>query len=623
MAFAPSTVLEQRREQMFPTLTPAQVDAVRRFGGEAQCYAPQEVAVQFGQVGAPAVLVLKGYLEVSRRDMVGTTETITRHEPGQMAGEISQLAGGPSFVQMIAGPEGCEAIPYDAAHLRSLMIGHAEAGEFLMRAFILRRVALIEAGAGTVLLGRADSADTVRLENFLRRNGVPYTFLDPEQDDQAKALIERLPTIKPEELPITVCPDGSTLRNPTEKALAQCIGLLPTFSQQNGYDVAIVGAGPAGLAAAVYAASEGLSVVVLDTRSFGGQAGASSRIENYLGFPTGISGMALAGRAFNQAQKFGATIAIPAEAMRLKCGMECTAGHKLHTPSAFGKPVSRRFEISLDDEQRVRASSIVVASGARYRRLDVSNLEMFEGHGIYYWASPIEAKLCVQQEIALVGGGNSAGQAAVFLASHAKKVHIIIRGKSLSATMSSYLIDRIKASPNIELHTQTELVELKGTREEGLQSILWRDRASGSTEDCPTRHCFVFIGADPNADWLRECFIAVDAKGFVQTGIEIAVADRQPEGHSQFTRAPLALETNIPGVFAIGDVRAGSVKRVASAVGEGAAVVAQLHNYLSQASTLPATAALAGDAHSADDEAVLVQPRNTASSSSTSTGLTR
>ncbi len=580
MAAGTTTIIAQRREQIFPTLTAAQVEAVLRFGGAPIRYEPNEVIVKFGQVGAPALLVLNGDLEVSRRESVDGTDSITRHEPRQMAGEISQLMGGPSYVQTVAGPQGCEAVPFDPPHLRSLLIGHAEVGELLMRAFILRRVALLETGAGTSLLGHAESFDTIRLQNFLRRNGVPYTFLDAVEAPDAVALIERLPAIERTELPIAICPDGTVLRNPTEKQLAQCIGLLPTLSEASGYDVAIVGAGPAGLAAAVYAASEGLSAIVLDSRSHGGQAGASSRIENYLGFPTGISGTALAGRALTQARKFGAVVAIPTEAMTLQCGLVCNSNCTLNTPGGLGKRVPRRFEISLDDAQRVRASAIVVASGARYRRLNVPNLEMFEGHGVYYWASPIEAKLCMQQEIALIGGGNSAGQAAVFLASHASKVHVIVRRSGLAETMSRYLVDRIEASPNIKVHAHTEVVALQGTRQNGLQSVTWRDANTGTEVDCPSRHVFVFIGADPNADWLKNCELAVDSKGFVLTGADAPRTAMRKHNGGGPDRAPMALETNIPGVFAIGDVRAGSVKRVASAVGEGAAVVAQLHSFL-------------------------------------------
>ncbi len=578
MAFAPSTVLERRREQMFPTLTPRQVELARGFGGSRRRYEPNEMVIRFGQVGAPAQLVLTGALAVYRRDVMGNRELITSHAPGQMAGETTQLAGGPSFVEVVAGPEGCEAILFDAPHVRSLMIGSADVGEMMMRAFILRRVALIEAGAGSVILGRSDSMDVSRLQNFLSRNGLPYTLLDPRRDAEAAQLIERL-AINEADLPMAVCPDGSTLRNPTEKALAKCLGLMPTW-EELGYDVAVVGAGPAGLATAVYAASEGLSVVVLDSRSFGGQAGASARIENYLGFPTGISGMALAGRAFNQAQKFGAVMAIPAEVKRLACGLSCAGKAKLSTAHAFGMTARRTFELTLDDDQRVRASAIVIASGARYRRPPIPNLAAFEGRGVYYWASPIEARLCAKREVALVGGGNSAGQAAVFLAGYAALVHILVRGPNLSDSMSRYLIDRIKALPNVELHTGTELTNLEGNETEGLQGVAWRDRKTGVTEEHAIRHVFLFTGADPNADWVHECSIATDSRGFVLTGGNVVQAAPLSDVSDGPARLPQLLETNQRGVFAIGDVRAGSIKRVASAVGEGAAVVAQIHGFL-------------------------------------------
>jgi thioredoxin reductase (NADPH) len=525
--------------------------------------------VDFGQVGAPAYLVLSGYFEVRRRDAIGHTDVITRHGPGNMAGELSQLGRGPSYVELRAGGEGCRAVPFDPAQLRALIIGDAEIGELLMRAFILRRVALLETGAGAVLIGRPDAYDSLRLQNFLRRNGVPHELLDADKDAEARQILESV-SVTPENLPVVLCPDGTRLCNPTEKQLARCLGLLPEFSDEHGYDVAIVGAGPAGLAAAVYAGSEGLSVVVLDARAFGGQAGASARIENYLGFPTGISGMALTGRAFNQAQKFGATMGIPAEVRTLKCGLVCSGQAKLETMKGFGTRTPRSFELHLDDGERVRASAIVIASGARYRRLSVGNLSDFEGHGVYYWASPLEAKLCERREVVLVGGGNSAGQAAVYLASKAAFVHMLVRSPNLNDSMSKYLIDRLEALPNVELHTHTELIELKGTRETGLQGVVWRDRRNGQTEAHAIRHVFLFIGADPNTDWVKECDVAMDPKGFILTGGDLQRA--------------LPLETNQPGIFAIGDVRAGSVKRVAAAVGEGAAVVAQLHSYLARES---------------------------------------
>jgi thioredoxin reductase (NADPH) len=463
-------------------------------------------------------------------------------------------------------------MPFNASHLRSLIVGNAEVGEILMRAFILRRVALIQANVGTVIIGKSGGADSLRLQNFLRRNGIPHNVLDPETDKDAAELVERL-AIQDADLPIAVCPDGSVLRNPTEKKLAQCQGLLPDFDSNNEFDVAVVGAGPAGLATAVYAASEGLSVLVLDSRAFGGQAGASSRIENYLGFPTGISGMALAGRAFNQAQKFGAVMAIPAEVRTLECGVECDKMKALDPSVPLEPPAPRRFRITLDDNTSVRTSAVVIASGARYRRLDIENLGDFEGGGVYYWASPIEAKLCASREVIVVGGGNSAGQAAVFLAGHAEHVHILVRGPSLAATMSRYLIDRIGALPNVTLNPYTEIVRLNGNRERGLQSVLWRQRRTGVEVECPVHHVFLFIGAEPNTEWLSSCPIETDAHGFVCTGASVT------RPHS---RVLMPYETTQHGVFAVGDVRATSVKRVASAVGEGSVVVSQLHAYLAE-----------------------------------------
>ena len=575
MAFAPSAVLEQRREQMFPQLSPAQVEAAKRFGGAVRRFGPNEVVFHVGDLAAPAWLVLSGYIEVARKDAFGNREVITLHRAGMMAGEVSQLASGPSFVEGVASHDGCEAMRFDAVHLRSLVVGHAEVGEILMRAFILRRVALIQAGAGTVIIGKTDGADSMRLQNFLRRNGIPHMVLDPAVDHDAGVLIERL-AIKAEDMPIAVCPDGKVLRNPTEKRLAQCQGLLPDFETNNEFDVAVVGAGPAGLATAVYAASEGLSVLVLDSRAFGGQAGASSRIENYLGFPTGISGMALAGRAFNQAQKFGAVMAIPAEVRTLECGVQCDKVKPLDLSIPLEPPAPRRFRITLDDDSSVRTSAVVIASGARYRRLEIENLGDFEGSGVYYWASPIEAKLCASREVIVVGGGNSAGQAAVFLAGHADHVHILVRGPSLAATMSRYLIDRIEALPNVTLHPYTEIARLNGNRERGLESVLWKNRRSGEEQERTVHHVFLFIGADPNTEWLRQCPIEMDVHGFVCTGPSVTQA------HS---RVLMPYETTQHGVFAVGDVRATSVKRVASAVGEGSVVVSQLHAYLAESRT--------------------------------------
>jgi thioredoxin reductase (NADPH) len=454
-------------------------------------------------------------------------------------------------------------MPFDAAQIRALVVATADIGEMIMRAFILRRVLLIQAGAGVVLLGAAVSTDALRLQNFLRRNAVPYTMLDPDTDQDAAHLIQRL-GISRNELPLAICPDGTLLRRPREKPLAQCLGLLPSHLSDRTYDVAVVGAGPAGLATAVYAASEGLSVVVLDARAFGGQAGASARIENYLGFPTGISGEALAGRAFTQAQKFGAVMAIPAEVNLLKSAADET-DH------------GRRFELELDEGLPVRASTVVIASGAHYRKLDLPNLIDFEGRGVYYWASALELKLCARREVVVVGGGNSAGQGTVFLASEVARVHLLVRGNSLSEAMSQYLVDRIMALPNVEVHTETELTGLRGDPEEGLQAVCWRTRSSAEAEKHAIRYVFLFIGAVPSTDWLQRCDVTVDPKGFVRTGAPTA---RHVPLHDGASQEALSLETSLHGVFAAGDVRAGSVKRVSAAVGDGAAVAAQLHLYL-------------------------------------------
>jgi thioredoxin reductase (NADPH) len=472
------------------------------------------------------------------------------------------------------------ALPFDATQLRSLMIGSAEIGEILMRAYILRRVGLMETGAGIVLLGRADDPHTMRLQNFLSRNAVPHTVIDPIQDEAAAGLIERM-QIRKEELPLAITPDGTLLRSPTESNLACRVGLLPTLDPQKIFDVAIVGAGPAGLAAAVYAASEGLSVLVLDARAFGGQAGASARIENYLGFPTGISGQALMGRAFAQAEKFGAVIAVPIEIAKLNCAVKEKLPH-------------HAMELQLGHKGSARAATVVVASGARYRRPALPDLERFEGRGIYYWASPIEAKLCSGREVVLVGGGNSAGQAAAYLASRVTKVHVLVRRSGLAATMSRYLVDRLEALPNLELHADTEVTGLIGDTAGDLAAIRWRTGRNGKEEEHAIRHLFLFIGADPNSAWLEDCGVAVDGKGFVRTGIDLADSDLVLPAWSQSGRRPSANETSRPGVFAVGDVRAGSVKRVAAAVGEGSAVVSQIHAYLAardaQAEAVPAAA---------------------------------
>jgi thioredoxin reductase (NADPH) len=555
------SLADARRDQIYPTFDLAQIQVAKRFAsGAARSFAPGEVVFEIGGHNVPAWLVLDGSIEITRRDGLDREAAIVTHNAGQISGELSQLAGRSTLAAGRAGPQGCTALPFDAAHLRGLVVGSAEVGEMVMRAFILRRVALIEAGsAGSVLVGRPGSADLVRLVGFLRRNGYPYTVLDASADEEARAIIERF-GVQPEELPLMLCPNGAILKRPTEAEAGVCIGITPDLDPDSVYDVVVVGAGPAGLAAAVYAASEGLSVLVLDQRAFGGQAGASARIENYLGFPTGISGMALAGRAFTQAQKFGAEIAIPLEVARLDC-----SGRQRR----LGDPL----RMELTDGRTVLARTVVAASGARYRQPDIPNLSTFEGAGVSYWASPIEARLCEGEEVALVGGGNSAGQAVVFLAPMVKRLHLVVRRSGLAETMSRYLIDRISALPNVEMLCNTEVVALEGDRTDGLTRAEFRDRLTGETKACSLRHLFLFIGAEPNAAWLAHA-AKVDAKGFLVTGEDFGDAP------SAGGRAALPLETSMPGVFAIGDVRAGSTKRVAAAVGEGAAVVAQIHGVL-------------------------------------------
>jgi thioredoxin reductase (NADPH) len=552
-----------RRHQMFPTFDGTQIETARRFAsGEARHFAPGEIVYGIGERHAPAWLVLAGSIDAIRRDGLEREAAITTHQAGQISGELSQLSGRSSLAEGRAGADGCTALPFDAVHLRALVVGSAELGELIMRAFILRRVGLIEGGAGSVLVGRPGDPDLVRLQGFLGRNGYPYTVLDAADDECGRAVVERL-GVRPEELPLMLCPNGSVLKRPTDAEAGVCLGITPELDPQAVYDVAVIGAGPAGLATAVYAASEGLSVLVVDQRAFGGQAGASARIENYLGFPTGISGMALAARAFNQAAKFGAELAIPMEVARLDC-----RGHNRRS----GDPL----RLELTNGGTVQARTVVVASGAHYRRLDIPNLAELEGAGVSYWASPVEAKLCAGEEVAVVGGGNSAGQAVVFLAPKVKRLYLVVRGKGLEDTMSRYLIDRIGALPNVELHTGTEVTALEGDRTSGLKAAVFRERADGTTHRCPLRHLFLFIGADPNTAWLRS-HAAIDDKGFLRTGLDCPL---RANGDAAGRHAALSLETSVPGVFAVGDVRAGSIKRVAAAVGEGAAVVAQIHRAL-------------------------------------------
>jgi thioredoxin reductase (NADPH) len=537
-----------RFEQTFPTFTAAEIARVERFG-EKRRYGDRERIAETGKPSPGMIVILSGQIAITQRDGLGHVSPVIDFGPGNFLGETGQLSGRASFVDAHAEGE-VTAIVVAPEQLRRLLIAEADLGERIMRALILRRVNLIQSGiGGPLLVGEPSLPGVIRLQNFLSRNGHPYHLVDPATDAEAATLIKSSSAAM-SDLPWVVSADGAVLHNPTEAELARAIGMSAPRAMKAAYDVAIVGAGPAGLATSVYAASEGLSVIAFDSRAFGGQAGASARIENYLGFPTGISGQALAGRAFNQAQKFGVEMAIPCEVM----GLDCSKADGF-------------FALERDGEPRIRARSVVIATGARYRR-PVTDLQSYEGKGVWYWASPIEAKLCAGQEVAIVGGGNSAGQAAVFLATVAARVHVIVRGPGLAESMSQYLVDRIAAEPNVVLHTRTELVALRGTPERGVERVRWRDLSAGVEREVDIRNVFVFIGADPATGWLSGCGVAVDKAGFVVTG---PAADP--------LRTPL--ETSVPGVFAVGDVRSGSVKRVGSAIGEGAQVVAALHSYLS------------------------------------------
>ena len=556
----PPIAVAGRDHQRFPVLTDTELTRVRRFGTVRQ-YKRGERLFGAGEPGPGMFVVLKGIVTLSRRDGTERVVPFVSVGRGGFTGEVAQLSGGRTLVDAHAQEE-VEVILVSPPQLRALIIAEADLGERIVRALILRRVALIETGAGgPVLMARPESPELQRLQNFLTRNALPHQVVNVAEDSNAAALLEQYGAALADVLAVT--PDGSVLLNPTEEVLARSLGMLDSVTHDELFDVTIVGAGPAGLATAVYAASEGLRVVVLDCRAFGGQAGASARIENYLGFPTGISGQALAGRAFVQAQKFGAEIMIPAQAAALD--------HAGTSPEG-------ELSLRLADERRLRSKTIVIASGARYRRPAVPRLTEFEGRGVSYWASPFEAKQCTSSEVVLVGGGNSAGQAAVFLAQHASKVLMLIRGPSLASSMSRYLIDRIGSAPNIELHPHTELTGVHGDLEEGLAAVSWRDNQTGLEEKRPVRYVFLFVGAAPETDWLAGSGVALDPKGFIQTGHTAGSATKH---------LPALLESSVPGVFAVGDVRSGSVKRVGGAIGEGAAVVAQIHERLAAVREAP------------------------------------
>jgi thioredoxin reductase (NADPH) len=539
-----------RYQETFPALTAQEIDRLRRYGSVRK-YSDGEKLFEAGKISPGMFVVLKGQVAISQRDGLGHLAPIAEQGEGQFLADVGQLSTRATLVDGTAEGD-VETLLIPTEGLRALLVAEADLGERIMRALILRRVALLQGGAaGAVLIGSAGAADVIRLKGFLTRNGYPHHLLDPARDPEAKEVIARYTDVAGG-LPLVICPDGSVLGNPSEAAVSRQIGLTAPSRSNFVYDVAVVGAGPAGLSTAVYGCSEGLSVAVLDARAPGGQAGASARIENYFGFPTGISGQALTARAFVQAQKFGADIMIPVAVKAIDCS----------------RP-NHAFVLETDDGACIQARTIVIASGARYRHPRITDIARFEGRGIWYWASQIEARLCAGDEIVLVGGGNSAGQGAVFLSGHASKVRMMVRGPGLAESMSRYLIDRIAATPNIELMTETELVALSGAAGANLEGVRWLDHRAGKETEAAIRNVFLFVGADPATEWLQGC-VALDKAGFVITGIA------GDDGAS----APSPLESSVPGVFAVGDARSGSVKRVGGAIGEGAQVVAAIHNFL-------------------------------------------
>jgi len=545
-----------RREQMYPRLSDRQISRISEIG-QRRSVSAGEVLFEPGDRNSDLYLVISGGVEIVR-SVAGREEPITVLGPGQFTGEINLLSARVTLARARVVTEG-SVVALGRDGIRAVVQGDPELSEILLRAFVLRRVALIsQTENDLVLLGSRHSLGTQRLKEFLTRNGQPFTYHDVETEPGVQALLDRL-QIGVNEIPVIVCEEGNVFRNPSIEALSAELGLTPNLDAKAIRDVVIVGAGPAGLGAAVYAASEGLDVLVLESTAPGGQAGTSSRIENYLGFPTGITGQALAGRALTQAEKFGAEVAIARTAVRFNCN-------------------ELPYRVHLSDGEVVQAKTIVIATGARYRRLDVPELSRFEGAGIFYNATHLEAQSCREEEVAIVGGGNSAGQAAVYLSGSASRVNVVVRGPDLAKSMSRYLIQRIENSRNVDLRTRTRIDSLEGG--DRLERIRWRHVETGEPETRPIRNLFVMTGADPNTAWLRGC-VVLDEKNFVKTGADLR-PDELTEARWPLARRPYLMETSIPGVFAVGDVRSSSVKRVASAVGEGSICVQLIHKALQE-----------------------------------------
>ena len=547
-------VQASRAKEVFPTLTPEQIARVAAHG-RVRPVRSGEVLASAGHQAESLFVVIAGSIEFVRSS-AGGEEIVAVQNPGQFTGEINLLSGRQALVNLRVGEPG-EVLDVKRDDLLALVQTDSELSDIFMRAFILRRVELIAHGFGdAVLIGSSFCQGTLRVKEFLTRNGHPYTFVDLDVDSGVQELLDRF-GVAAEDVPVLICRDKVVLRNPTNSQIADCLGFNEAIDQGRLRDILIIGAGPAGLASAVYGASEGLDVLVVESEAPGGQAGSSSKIENYLGFPTGISGQELAARALTQAEKFGAELMIAKGATRLSCE-------------------KRPYAIEIDDGVRMAARTIVIATGARYRKLRVENLQRFEGAGVYYSASPIESQLCRGEEVVVVGGGNSAGQAAVFLAQTAKRVHVLVRAEGLAESMSRYLIRRIEDNPAIDLRPRTEIVAFEGANH--LERVSWRDNGTGAVTTHEIRHVFSMTGAVPSTSWLAGC-IALDENGFIKTGPDLSEEDLAA-AHWPLARAPHLLETSLPAVFAVGDVRRGNIKRVASAVGEGSIAITFVHEVL-------------------------------------------
>ena len=551
----PTINAPDRQAEAFPVLTPAQIARIRPYGNVRTVEAG-EILFEPGKLGMSCFVVLSGKLDIALPGLSGE-QVIVTHGPGQFSGEVVLISGARALSRGRVAEPG-EFLELSADALRTLIAKDAELSDIFMRAFLLRRVALISEGLGNVVvLGSQHSSNTLRLREFLTRNGHPHRYVDLDSDRESQELLDRF-DIKLEDIPVVICSGKSVLRNPTNQRLAECLGFAGHIDEHRVYDVAIVGAGPAGLAAAVYAASEGLDALVIESEFPGGQAGASSKIENYVGFPMGISGQELAGRAVVQAEKFGAQMTVGQKVVKIRCDQ-------------------RPYQLTLENGGLIDTRSIVIATGAQYNKPNVENVEQFEGQGIYYAATFMEAQLCTGEEIIVVGGGNSAGQAAAFLAETVGKVYMLVRGRELSETMSRYLIQRIVENPVIELHLQTEIVAFAG--DSHLERVTWLNRATGEESVHDIRHVFVMAGASPRTDWLRGC-VALDKQGFILTGRDLDPILATAPLKWPLSRPPQMLETSLPAVYAVGDIRSGNVKRVASAVGEGSISIHLVHRAL-------------------------------------------